>query len=447
MSLERLPAVEPEPRSLAKLLEDLHEALLRYVVFPSAPSAHAVTLWIAATHAQPAWQHATRLLVKSPQKRCGKSRLLDLIEATCHRPLVTVNATVAAIFRSLNPADPPTLILDEADSIFGKKNVENTEELRGLLNAGFQRNRPALRCVGPRQIPTKFPTFAMAALAAIGDVIPDTITDRGVNLTLRRRAPGEQVSSYRHRRDAEPLRELGAELGGVIRSHADVLARAEPVMPVEDRAADTWEPLVAVADLAGGAWPARARMAATLLTAEADAASVEESLGTKLLSDLKQVFTSLGRPAASSEKLVAALRSLAESPWERFDFTQNDLARRLRPYGVRPDRVYPDGTDGTRVRGYKLEDLEDVFGRYLPPPKDPPGPPSQTVQPSQPQVNPGTPREPWTPQGVHEPEPVHGLTSQEDTRTGWDTPPAGKLPGDIDPFADDLVDADRKDLT
>lgn len=413
-------AQKSDTRELADLLDVLLETLMRYVIFPSPAFAHAVTLWIAATHAQGAWQHATRLIVKSPEKRCGKSRLLDLIEATCHKPLVTVNASVAAIYRSIDPADPPTLIFDEADSIFGKKNVEGTEELRGLLNAGFQQNRPALRCVGPQQTPTEFATFAMAALAAIGDVIPDTVTDRAVTGTMRRRAPTERVAGYRHRRDAEPLRKLGEELGAVVRDHLDELEHSEPVMPVEDRAADTWEPLIAIADVAGGRWPSRARLAATTLTAEADAAAVEESLGMKLLTDIKIVFTNIGKAAISSEDLVAGLLALPESPWAHFGYTQNDLARRLRPYGVHPDRVRPDG-DGKQVRGYKLEELDDAFARYLPPPEAA-DPASQAVTPSQVQVNPVTGSGSVTPQGVTGDLGVTGLTRDCDTETACDTP-------------------------
>ena len=81
-------------------------------MFPSPEAADAVTLWVAATHAVPAWEHATRLVVKSPEKRCGKSRLLDIIEATCHEAMVTVNISPAALVRSIG-ADPPTLLLDE----------------------------------------------------------------------------------------------------------------------------------------------------------------------------------------------------------------------------------------------------------------------------------------------------------------------------------------------
>ncbi|MCU1670615.1 MAG: hypothetical protein JWP40_3542, partial [Blastococcus sp.] len=60
------------------LLDQLGRALRRYVIMPSAEAGDAVTLWIAATHAQPAWQHATRLVITAPEKRCGKSRLLDV---------------------------------------------------------------------------------------------------------------------------------------------------------------------------------------------------------------------------------------------------------------------------------------------------------------------------------------------------------------------------------
>ena len=101
-------------------------------------------LWITATHAAPAWNCAPRLDVTSPVKRCGKSRLLDIIEATCHDPLLTVNISPAALVRSIGD-DPPTLLLDEADTVFGPKAGDNHEDLRGILNAGHSRNRPYIR--------------------------------------------------------------------------------------------------------------------------------------------------------------------------------------------------------------------------------------------------------------------------------------------------------------
>jgi hypothetical protein len=198
----------------AALLDELHSAFSRYVVFPAPEAADGVVLWTAATHAQAAWQHATRLHLTSPVKRCGKSRLLDLISATCYQPIITVNISPAAMVRVIGDDDPPTLLLDEIDSVFGKKASDNHEDLRGILNARHQRNRPYLRCVGvgANQTVEAFPSFAMAALAGIGD-LPDTIEDRSVIIRLRRRAAGERVAPFRLRKDIPPLLELGGRIG------------------------------------------------------------------------------------------------------------------------------------------------------------------------------------------------------------------------------------------
>jgi Protein of unknown function (DUF3631) len=358
-----------DPMTGAELLDDLHATIVKYVVFPDEHAAVAVSLWTATTHAIKAFQHAPRLVINSPQKRCGKSRALDIIGGTCHQPLVSVNATVAAIFRSIGD-DPPTLIIDEADTLFGtKRAAEQNEDLRALLNAGHQRNRPALRCVGPAQIPTEFPTFAMAALAGIGSM-PDTITDRAINITMRRRTDGEKVSQFRSRRDGPILEKLCERLAIWAAGAIDTLTAAEPGMPVEDRAADTWEPLVAVADAVGGDWPKRARAACVALVAGADEADEDSSLSTKLLADTKHVFTEKAASFLSTADLVAALRAIEESPWNDFEFNARKLAQRLRQFGVKPGR----DTTGT-VRGYTLESLTDAFARYT---RQEPSDPSET---------------------------------------------------------------------
>ena len=205
------------------LLHELHDLILSYVVLPSTHAAVAITLWIVATWAQPSWDHATRLVIKSPLKRCAKSRLQDVVSGASYRPLVMSNASVAAVFRSITEEDPPTIFLDECDAVFGKRQSDSTEELRGLLNAGFGRNRPALRCVGPKQEPTFFPTFAMACLAAIGDAIPDTVTDRAVNITMRRRLANEHVAQYREARDRPLIRETGDRVGAWVRGNLKAL--------------------------------------------------------------------------------------------------------------------------------------------------------------------------------------------------------------------------------
>ena len=67
----------------AVLLDELRAAIGRYVVLPSEEALTAVTLWVAATHLQPRWQHAPRLAVVGPAKGCGKSRVLDVLTRPC----------------------------------------------------------------------------------------------------------------------------------------------------------------------------------------------------------------------------------------------------------------------------------------------------------------------------------------------------------------------------
>jgi hypothetical protein len=326
----------PPAANGAAILTSLHAALTRYVILPSAEAAVAVVLWIAATHAQAAWQHAPRLVIRAPEKRCGKSRLLDIVEGTCHAPLMTVNASPAAVYRAIGTDTPPTLLVDEADTIFGGKNAEANEDLRGLLNAGHQRNRPAIRWDAGTRTLERIPTFAMAALAGIG-AMPDTIEDRAVVIRMRRRAPGETVAPFRHRRDRPALGELASSLTDWLAAHLAELERAEPVMPLEDRAADTWEPLIAVADLAAEDWPELARHAALMLTADHDqAANVSDRI--RLLADCRTAFGDA--EALPTTALIGRLRSDPEAPWSDHGpdgITARRLADMLSEYDIRSD--------------------------------------------------------------------------------------------------------------
>ncbi|WP_412519706.1 DUF3631 domain-containing protein [Actinomadura madurae] len=353
-------APDDQPVDGAALLDSLRAALTRYVILPSPQAADAVTLWIAATHAQPAWPHAPRLVIRAPEKRCGKSRLLDVVEATCHVPFITVNSSPAAVYRSITD-DPPTLLVDEADTIFGAK-AEGNEDLRGLLNAGHQRNRPAKRYDANANRVESIPTFAMAALAGIG-AMPDTIEDRAVIIRMRRRAPGESVAPFRHRRDRQPLRQLAADLATWLRADLAILESAEPQMPVEDRAADTWEPLVAVADHTGGQWPERARTAVLALTAEADD-NGEMSTRLRLLTDCRNAFgTDSALPTAV---LLDRLKAEPEAPWGDYGpngLTAMKLGTILREYEIRSDTIrFQTG----QAKGYRRADFTDAWARYCP---------------------------------------------------------------------------------
>ncbi len=368
----------PQVTKGQRALEEIREHLRRYVVLPGEETFTAVTLWVAATHLQKAWQHAPRLAVVGPAKRCGKSRLLDVITESVHDPLITVNASAAAIYRSITE-DPPTLLVDEADTLFGSSKVaEKNEELRGLLNAGHQRNRPTLRVSGPNHEVTKHPTFAMAALAGIGD-LPDTIMDRSVVIRMRRRRPGEKVAEFRTFRDTPALHAVRDQLAHWLDPlHAKAMEMT-PAMPVQDRAADTWQPLVAVADLAGGPWPDLARTACQVMT-EREAANEQDngSLGIRLLADIRHAFTTEGNPPAlRTSRLLDILNQDAETPWP--EYTVNGLTPRglqilLKEYGISSAVRRFHGN--VQARGYARLDFADSWARYCPEPV--PGAPAGT---------------------------------------------------------------------
>jgi hypothetical protein len=422
------PAYVDQPEGAA-ILRHLHDALTRYVILPSAEAAVAVTLWIAATHAQPAWAHAPRLVIRGPVKRCGKSRLLDVVEGACHAPLITVNASPAAVYRAIGTGTPPTLLVDEADTIFGGKNADANEDLRGLLNAGHQRNRPAIRWdAGTRSLET-IPTFAMAALAGIG-AMPDTIEDRAVVIKMRRRAPGESVAPFRHRRDRPALTAVAARLDRWLGKHLAELERAVPSMPLEDRAADTWEPLVAVADLAGGPWPALARAAAAALTADQDS-EARTSDGIRLLADIRAAFAALGNPdAAATKDLVKVLNADPEGPWAGSGpagLTSKRLGDLLRDFEISPETEAIRFEVG-RARGYTREAFTDAWCRYCPP--APPGVSVSSVRNVSSQLSADTDQSPDTDQSVSANQSVTHLTSQNTGRTDdTDTPGGGSING------------------
>jgi hypothetical protein len=349
----------------AELLDQVAATLARYVAFPSPAALVAVTLWTAHAHAVTAFESTPRLALLSAEKGSGKTRTLEVLELLVPRPMHAVSATAAALFRAVE-ASQPTLLFDEADTYFGPMAKGNQEELRALVNAGHRKGAVAYRCYGdPNKMEVRaYPAFCAVALAGIGD-LPPTILDRAVLVRMRRRAPDEQVEPFRRRKAAKDADDLRDALAKWTEAHRDQLDDAEPEMPpgLVDRPADVWEALLAVADLAGGAWPAKARKAAL----ELNKARIEAdpSLGIALLRDVRTVFGDAD--ALWTEELLTKLCKLEESPWGDLRGKPLDargLAKRLRPYDVRPEDV----RIGEDVRkGYRRADLHDAWRRYLPP--------------------------------------------------------------------------------
>lgn len=347
-----------------QLLDAVERLLSRYVVYPGEHERVAHVLWIAHTHLMGCWESTPRIAFLSPEPGSGKSRALEVTEPLVPRAVHAVNATPAYLFRKVSdPAGPPTILFDEIDTIFGPKAKDN-EELRGMLNAGHRRGAMAGRCVirGKEVQTEELPAYAAVALAGLDD-LPDTIMSRSVVIRMRRRARGEQVEPWRLRTCGPEASQLGDQLATWARSVAD--RTTWPSMPagVEDRAADVWEALLAVADLAEGDWPRRAREAAVAIVTRS--AQRPPSLGVLLLRDLRTVFTTVGRDRIPTEDILAALVELDESPWGNLrgqPLNARGLSSRLSRYDVRPRSL----RDGDRVfKGYDASELADAWVRYL----------------------------------------------------------------------------------
>lgn len=365
-----LHAVKPRTVDGAVLLADVEAFLRRFVAFPSEAAAVAVTLWAAHAHAVGSFESSPRLALLSPEPGSGKTRTLEVLDLLVPNPLHVLNASAAVIFRAVD-AEQPTLLLDEVDTIFGHRTKDENQDLRGLLNAGHRRGAQVPRCVGPNHEMRRFEVYAATALAGLGD-LPDTLMSRSIIIRMRRRAPTEHVQPFRHRQHAPEGVELAERLAEWTAPIADELADAWPTMPagVEDRPADVWEPLLAMADAAGGTWPGRARTACVELVQVA--ASGEASLGVRLLGDIRSVVDTEGTDRMSTERLLDRLHKLDESPWGDLRGKPLDargLAYRLRRYDVRPHQ-FRYGEE--KVRGYSIPGgdtdgggLHDAFSRYL----------------------------------------------------------------------------------
>jgi Protein of unknown function (DUF3631) len=349
------------------LLDDVAAFLRRYVVMSEAQQS-AAALWVAHTHAFNAADATPYLHVTSAERESGKTRLLEAFEQVVARPWLTARTTAAALVRKVAADPPATLLLDESDNTL-KADREYVAVLSAVLNAGYRQGGSATLCVGQGAAleVRDFPVFAPKALAGIGE-LPDTVASRSIRIELKRRAPGEHVERFRRRDVEAEAAVLDERLAAWAAEHADVLANARPELPEKlgDRAADVWEPLLAIADLAGGGWSERARRAAVELSA--DKRADDDSIGVRLLADIERVFDASSEDRIPTVELLRALHADDEGPWA--DWYGKPLGARvlsdmLKRFGIRSRSVRLP--DGTTPKGYLREQFEDAWNRYLPP--------------------------------------------------------------------------------
>lgn len=351
--------IEPWPHSIdpAMLLTEISTTVQRFIVC-QRETADAVALWAAMTWFIDEVQVSPLAIITAPEKRCGKSQLLFLLGRLSYRPLTASNITPAALFRAID-AWRPTLLVDEADAF-----LRENEELRGLLNCGHTRDSAYIvRVVGDDHTPRKFNVWGAKAIAGIGH-LADTLMDRAILLELRRKLPHEQVERLRH---AEPelFDNLAAKLARFAEDYRDAVRKTRPELPpsLNDRAQDNWEPLLAIAEVAGGQWLALARDAALKLSG---ADSQPMTTGTELLSDIREIFDTKRVDRITTGELLTALCDDDERPWATYNrgksIAPRQLAKRLAEYGIKSATIR---VGNNTAKGYQRGWFNEAFLRYL----------------------------------------------------------------------------------
>lgn len=357
------PPIAPfsNPVELNKLLEELEEVFKRYAVLPEHVTT-ALALWCVFTYLIDVMDIAPILVISSPEKRCGKTTLLSILLKLVYRPLPASNISAAALFRTIETWKP-TLIIDEADTF-----IKNSDDLRGIINSGHTRPTAfVIRTVGDDHTPKQFSTWGAKVIAVIGDV-PDTINDRSIVISLKRKLQHEEIEKIRNA-DPSIFNNLRSKLLRVANDNAGVIKNIRPSFPrdinISDRALDNWEPLLAIAGLAGEDWINKVYQAAQALSPnETDVTSV----GVELLQDIQKIFMEKNITKISTKDLIEALCEDEENRWVTYNFKGNDkritarqISRILKEYKINSKNV-KFGKDSPK--GYEKIKFEDAWKRY-----------------------------------------------------------------------------------
>ncbi len=355
-----IPPAPPMP----DVIGSAEQFIRRFAVLPDSGYLPLAT-WAVATYVSDVFDAFPYIALVSPAKRCGKTRVLELLELLCFKAWRGTSPTSAALYRMM--ADSPTLLLDEVEALRGKQVSEVSQAILAVLNAGHRKGATVPRCDGPKNEVKHFAVFGPKAFAAIG-ALPDTLADRSICIRMQRKTAAQTVERFlcsKGQSQAEPIRVLQTDWAESSRDTVrDAYEGMNDLGFLADRDADLWMPLFAVCAVAAPERVAELKRCAQTLTGAKAADDVEDSLPLKLLADLRDVW-----PAGSAQMLTAslleALKVISESPWAEpgRELTARKLARMLRPFGAESRQVRVATLTG---KGYLRADFEQAFSSYLP---------------------------------------------------------------------------------
>ena len=367
---EKLPFKEiipwNEPVDGTDLLNSIEAIFTRYLSLPDG-AATTQAVWVLHTYCIDLFEFTPRLCLVSPEKRCGKTTNLRLIENLSYRPVNVASTSTASLFRGIDKWHP-TMCIDEADTF-----INGYDELRGIINAGYEQDGKVSRteCVGKKYDVKLFRCFSPVAIAAIGS-IPGTIADRGITICMQRKKSDEHKDKLRISKIKPNLYEIQRKCLRFAKDNKGAIINADPDIPnvFNDRAADIWETLFKIVSVVSPEWTERLRIASLLLY-KSKIASDPQSIRVTLLSDIRDIFKEKNNPKyIATENLLNELKGIKISPWEHYNnrgLNDHSLAGLLSSFNIISHQMR--APDGRKYR-YVLKDFQDAFERYLAPIQD-----------------------------------------------------------------------------
>jgi hypothetical protein len=349
-------------------LDLVEQYFRRYVVYPSEHALTAHALWIPHTYMMSLWDITPRMGFFSPEPGSGKSRALEVSRRVAHNPMPTASITGSAFMRMVHDGDY-TIFIDELEGIYANAQARDANSgLTSVLNAGFESDAVAHRCESKTNKPETFNIYAPVMLAGLNRAkLPDSLKSRMIAVHMKRRLPGDDLAEFRKRyaeAEAKPIREALEEWCDEVQSRIDLDAVPMP-NDIRDRDADCWTPLFAVANVAGGEWPARVAAAARwFVNARVDDSA--DSSGLRLLRDCVAAMEAGHTLTCEPDWLRAQLFNMSDAPWSTWGqkgtgITTFSLKQWLKDYGIKP---YAVKVSGDVVKGYHLKKFKEELARY-----------------------------------------------------------------------------------
>jgi putative DNA primase/helicase len=354
--------VEPwgEPVTAAKLLPAL---ISKYTAHVSVEPHEAlvINLWVLFAWVHGIAKHSPLLVFTSAEPASGKSLALEVLSYLTPRPRQSVEITGPALYRFVD-ANKPTLLLDEVDSLFKRK-----PDFASLMKDSWSHTATVQRTVVVNGVYQTqfFSTFCPKAVAGLNPDMDLAQASRTITIRMWPRPPGSKVS-FKHSDDEEFAKLRQQALRWATDASAD-LQKRDPLLPpgFDDRQALNWKIPLAIAELAGGDWPDKARRAAEHLTKTHN----EPSLGIQLLKVCYQLCAKAVKAKMGyfpTKALLTTLHADSSGPWLAYrgdkrvgPITEQQIAHLLKPFEIR------SSSNGTqRIKGYRCADFAKNFERF-----------------------------------------------------------------------------------